>query len=96
MAKKNEEILKQTLQDFIDQDRISKGYYQTSIRKVWKDLMGEMVYDYTSLIKISGDKLILQFTSASLKNEFLFKKESLVKMINDRLGKAVIKDVVIR
>lgn len=88
--------MKQALQSFIDQKQISKGYYQSSIKKVWKDMMGEMVADYTSSIKISGEKLILQFTSAPLKQEFMFKKEKLIQMINDRLGKEVIKEVIIK
>lgn len=91
-----DENIKKTIQDFVDQKQIKKGYYQTSIRKVWKDLMGEMVSDYTSSIRISGEKLIIEFTSASLKQEFMFKKEKLVTLLNDRMGKEVIKDVIIR
>jgi hypothetical protein len=96
MKKRNEENIKKTLQSFVDQKQISKGYYQSSIQKVWKDLMGDMVAEYTSSIRISGDKLILQFTSAPLKQEFVFKKEKLIAMINDRMGKEVIKEVIIK
>jgi hypothetical protein len=95
MKKRNEEKLKQTLGDFIGQKQISKGYYQTSLQKVWKELMGEMVADYTTSIRISGEKLILQFSSAPLKQEFMFKKEKLITLINDRMGKEVIKEVII-
>lgn len=95
MKKRNEENIKQTLQSFVDQKQISKGYYQTSIKKIWKEMMGEMVDEYTSSIRISGEKLILQFTSASLKQEFVFKKEKLITMINDRMGKEVVKEIVI-
>lgn len=95
MAKRNEENIKKTLGDFVDQKQIRKGYYQTSIQKVWKELMGEMVADYTTSIKISNEKLILQFSSAPLKQEFMFKKEKLITLINDRMGKEVVKEVVI-
>ena len=94
--KSSEEKLDKALDSFIDQKQIRKGYYQTSIQKVWKDMMGEMVSEYTSSIRISGEKLILEFTSSSLKQEFVFKKEKLVKMINDRMGKEVVKEVIIR
>jgi hypothetical protein len=95
-VKRSEEKIDKALEQFVDQKQIRKGYYQSSIQKVWKEMMGDIVADYTSSIKISGDKLILEFTSASLKQEFLYKKDKLVTMLNDRMGKEVITKVIIR
>ena len=94
--KESDENIKNAIRQFVDQKQISKGYYQTSIRKLWKDLMGDMVAGYTSSIRISGDKLIIELTSASLKQELMFKREKLIQMINDRLGKEMIKSLIIR
>lgn len=96
MAKRNEEKLDKTLESFVEQKQIKKGYYQTSIRQVWLDMMGEMVASYTSSINISGEKLFIEFTSSSLKQEMMFKKDKLLQKINDRMGKEVIKKIVIR
>jgi len=96
MKKGSEEKLNKTLESFIEQKQIRKGYYETSIKKVWKEMMGEVVASYTSSVRISGDKLILEFTSASLKQEFLYQKDKLIKKVNDRMGREVIKQVIIR
>jgi len=96
IEKESEEKLDKALISFVDQKQIKKGYYQTSIKKVWKDMMGDIVAEYTSAVRISGDKLIVEFTSASLKQEFLFKKEKLIQMVNDRMGREVVKKVIIR
>ncbi|HRQ29601.1 MAG TPA: DUF721 domain-containing protein [Saprospiraceae bacterium] len=93
---RNEEKINQTIDAFINQQKIRKNYYEISVRKAWKDLMGEMVDDYTTSIKISKEKLILEFSSAPLKHEISFQKEQLIRLLNDRLGKELIKEVIIR
>lgn len=93
---RNEEKINQTIDAFINQQKIRKNYYEISVRKAWKDLMGEMVDDYTTSIKISKEKLILEFSSAPLKHEISFQKEQLIRLLNERLGKELIKEVIIR
>jgi hypothetical protein len=94
--RRNEEKINLTIDAFINQHKIKKNYYEISIRKAWRELMGEMVDDYTTNIKISRDKLILELSSAPLKNEISFQKEKLIKLLNEKLGKELIKEVVIR
>jgi len=93
---RNEEKINETIDAFINQQKIKKAYYEISIRKAWRDLMGEMVDEYTTSIKISKEKLILEFSSAPLKNEISFQKEQLIRLLNEKLGKEIIKEVVIR
>lgn len=93
---RNEEKINQTIDAFINQQKIRKNYYEISVRNAWKDLMGEMVNDYTTSIKISKEKLILEFSSAPLKHEISFQKEQLIRLLNEKLGKELIKEVVIR
>jgi len=93
---RNEEKINQTIDAFINQQKIRKNYYEISVRNAWKDLMGEMVNDYTTSIKISKEKLILEFSSAPLKHEISFQKEQLIRLLNEKLGKELIKEVVIK
>lgn len=94
--KRNEEKINLTIDAFINQQKIKKNFYEISIRKAWRELMGEMVDDYTTNIRISRDKLILELSSAPLKNEISFQKEKLIKLLNEKLGKELIREVVIR
>ncbi len=93
---RNEEKLNTTLDAFINQQKIKKSYYEISIRKAWRELMGELVDEYTTSIKISKEKLILEFSSAPLKNEVSFQKDQVIRLLNEKLGKEIIKEVVIR
>jgi len=93
---RNEQKINQTIDAFINQQKIRKNYYEISVRNAWKDLMGEMVNDYTTSIKISKEKLILEFSSAPLKHEISFQKEQLIRLLNEKLGKELIKEVVIK
>ncbi|MGE5354872.1 MAG: DUF721 domain-containing protein [Deltaproteobacteria bacterium] len=93
---KNEEKISDTLGNFVKQDKIKSRYHETGINKIWKDLMGEMVNNYTRSIKISGTKMIVMITSAPLKHELSYNKEKLIELINEKIGYKYVDEIIIR
>jgi hypothetical protein len=47
-------------------------------------------------LEIVDGKLFVTFSSAVVKNEMLMVKEGLLKALNDRMGREVIKELIIR
>jgi len=93
---KNEEKLSDTLGNYVKQDNIKSRYHEVGINKIWQELMGEMVNNYTKSIKVTGPKLIILISSAPLKHELLYNKEKLIGLINEKIGYEYIKEIVIR
>ena len=81
---------------FINQEKIKPKFHQAGISEIWAELMGDMVAQYTTSIKVQNNKLILYISSGPLKHELAYNKEKLIKLINDKMGDDYIKDVIIR
>jgi hypothetical protein len=93
---KNEEKLSDTLGNYVNQDMIKSRFHEVGISKIWRELMGEMIANYTTSIKVTGTKLILVISSAPLKHELAYNKENLINMINEKIGYEFIKEIILR
>jgi len=80
----------------LGKSRIKGSIQALQIEAVWEEIMGKTIARYTESIKIYGDKLYIRTSVAPLKNELIFQKEKIRTRVNERLGAAVIHEVVIQ
>ncbi len=67
-----------------------------NVQEAWKALMGNGVNSYTKEVVLKGSTLYVSLTSAVLREELSYGKQKIIKMINEEIGKEVIKEVVLR
>lgn len=98
MAKRlsNESSIGDVLKQFIETNKLQPGMDKINVEDAWKSLMGNGVNSYTKEVVLKGTTLYVSLTSAVLREELSYGKQKIVKMINDELGKEVIKDVILR
>jgi len=98
MAKRlsNDSSVGDILKQIIQTNHLDKGLNQISVADAWKNLMGNGVNNYTKDVILRGSTLYVQLTSAVLREELSYGKDKIIKMINEELGKEVVKDVVLR
>ena len=84
------------LKEFIQANNLQQGIDKIDVRDAWKNLMGNGVNNYTSEIMLKNGTLYVALTSAVLREELSYGKEKIVKMINEELGREVVKEVVLR
>ncbi|WP_330442855.1 MULTISPECIES: DUF721 domain-containing protein [unclassified Flavobacterium] len=84
------------LKQFIESNNLQKGMDKIDVRDAWKNLMGNGVNNYTREIMLKGTTLYVELTSAVLREELSYGKEKIVKMINEEMGREIIKEVVLR
>ena len=98
MAKRfNEESpIGDVLKQFISQNKLEAGMDIVNVRDAWKNVMGQGVNNYTTEIQLKGATLYVALSSAVLREELSYGKEKIIKMINEELGKEVVKDVILR
>ncbi|MBC7439843.1 MAG: DUF721 domain-containing protein [Flavobacterium sp.] len=92
----NEGSLADVLKVFIDKNKLQSGMDKIDVQEAWKSLMGNGVNSYTKEVVLKGTTLYVYLTSAVLREELSYGKEKIIKMINEELGKEVIKEVVLR
>lgn len=98
MAKRlNEEnSLADVLKAFIQTNNLQKGMDKIDVRDAWKNLMGNGVANYTTEIVLKNDTLYVALSSSVLKEELSYGREKIINMLNEELGKPVVKNIIFR
>ncbi len=98
MAKRlnNESTIGAVLQHIIQVNKLQPGMDQIDVKEAWRQLMGNGVNTYTKNVVLKGSTLYVELGSAVLREELSHGKSKIVKMINEELGREVVKDVVLR
>ncbi|SFW12774.1 Protein of unknown function [Sinomicrobium oceani] len=98
MAKRNSEhiSLSDALKAFIEENRLQPGMDKMNVRDAWKQLMGSGINNYTSDVQLKGDTLYVSLTSSVLREELSYGKQKILTMINEELGKELVKKLVLR
>jgi hypothetical protein len=93
MKKGNDAILKDVLQEFLESPAIRPRYNQLRVRDAWNELVGNTAVQYTNSLKLKEGELIIEITSAPLRQEFLFRKTELIRLLNENLGENLVKSI---
>jgi hypothetical protein len=98
MAKRfNEEhSMEDILKEFIQVNKLDSGMDKVDVEQAWKNLMGTGVNNYTDEVLLKRDTLYVKLSSAVLRNELSYGKDKIIKMINEEMGKEVVKALVLR
>jgi hypothetical protein len=92
----NEGSIGDVLKEFIEKNKLQDGMDKIDVEAAWKSLMGNGVNSYTKEVVLKGTTLYVSLTSAILREELSYGKQKIIKMINEEIGKEVIKDVILR
>lgn len=98
MAKRlnNQSAIGDILNEIIKNNKLEPGLNEVSVIDAWKNLMGNGVNNYTRNVALRNGTLYVELTSAVLREELSYGKDKIIKMINEELGKEVVKNVVLR
>ncbi len=98
MAKRENDNLnmKEALSAFIEKNKLQGGMDKVDTRTAWVRLMGNGVNNYTTAIELKNDTLFVSLSSSVLREELSLGKSKIIEMLNEELGKELIKKLVLR
>lgn len=98
MAKRHTEHLSisDALKEFVETNKLQTGLDRINVADAWANLMGNGVNNYTTAVKLERDTLYVQLSSSVLREELSYGKEKIIAMLNESLGKDLIKKLVLR
>lgn len=88
--------LKDAMKLFLSKSRLKSGIQSVQLIDVWEKIMGKTVAKYTDKVQIIQSTLFISTSIAPLKNELIYQKEQIIKLVNESFGEQVIKEVVIK
>ena len=84
------------LKDFVATNKLQKGLDKVNAEAAWHRLMGNGITNYTTAIKLDRDTLYVNLSSSVLREELSYGKSKIIKMLNEELGKEIIKKIILR
>ena len=97
MKRNNEHLkLSDVLKDFVDENRLQAGLDKVDVKEAWAGLMGNGVNHYTTNVQLKRDILYVDLSSSVLREELSYGKEKIIAMLNEHLGKELIRKLVLR
>jgi len=98
MAKRNNEniSISEALKEFVETNKLEKGLNKVNVADAWAKLMGNGVNNYTNTVNLERDTLYVQLSSSVLREELSYGKAKIIDMLNEELGKEIIKKLVLR
>lgn len=88
--------LSEALKDFVSSNKLQTGLDKVNVREVWNARMGPAIEKYTTSIKLDGNTLYIQLSSSVLREELSYGKQKIITLLNEELGKDLIKKLVLR
>lgn len=88
--------MKEALSAFIQKNKLEKGMDKVNTKDAWARLMGNGVHNYTTAIELRNETLYVSLSSSVLREELSHGKSKIIKMMNEEIGKELIKKLVLR
>ncbi|MBJ2175260.1 DUF721 domain-containing protein [Aureibaculum sp. A20] len=93
--RRNNEFLsiKEVMENVLGENKLQKGIDLVLIKEAWAEVMGSGVVSYTTDVQFRNGILTVKLNSSVLREELSYGKEKIVKLLNEKLNKMLIKSV---
>lgn len=92
----NTKLLSSVIKQIIQQNKLEYGLHKVEVQEIWARIMGISIAKYTKSVELKGDVLYIELSSPALSEELTYGKETIVRSINEEIGKEVVKKIVFR
>ncbi|MFJ1322746.1 DUF721 domain-containing protein [Capnocytophaga canis] len=92
----NTKVLSSVIKQIIQQNKLEYGLHKVEVQEIWARIMGISIAKYTKSVELKGDVLYIELSSPALSEELTYGKETIVRSINEEIGKEVVKKLVFR
>ncbi len=96
MRKKNTQTLGEAIKDYISAMHFDDKMQEINLIREWKKLVGEYINKSTRNVYIKNNKLFVYLSSSIIRAELHMIKNSLLKKLNDKTGKKIIEEIILR
>jgi predicted nucleic acid-binding Zn ribbon protein len=90
----NEQSLGSAIERLLKTYKLDKGVDEAGLINSWEEIMGHAIAKRTTNIYFKQDgHLHIKLESSTLKNELRLGREKLIDMLNEKLGKEIVKEI---
>jgi predicted nucleic acid-binding Zn ribbon protein len=87
--------MKAAIEQLLETYKLSDQFIVEKIKINWPELVGKVIANRTDEISIRQQKLYLKVSSASLRQELIMMKSTLIENVNTYAGKKLINEIIL-
>jgi predicted nucleic acid-binding Zn ribbon protein len=88
--------LAEAMKDYLKEMNLEGKLLEVSILNSWEEVVGKAISSRTSKVYIKDQILYVKLSSSVARNELLMLREALREKLNEKAGREVIKEIVLR
>ncbi|MFN8207076.1 MAG: DUF721 domain-containing protein [Bacteroidales bacterium] len=96
MRKSNTQRLSDVVHDLIGVFNLEQKLSEARVMNAWDEILGKSFSEHTRRMYIKDRILFVQIDSAVVRNELIMMRERLVRTLNEKAGKKVIEQIILR
>lgn len=97
MSKRNTDPipLRTALGNFVEKNKLDKGMNKVDVSRAWFAL-NPAFETYTTSLRFDRETLFVNLSSSVFREELSYGKEKIRSMLNEELGREIVKNIVLR
>ena len=96
MRENNTDNIGNIIRKLMKNPKLAERLDELDALEVWKALIGKQLQNYIAEARMKKGSLLIKVKSAPLRNELSYKKTDIIKQINTKLGREVVKEIVLK
>ena len=84
------------IKSYIKENNLEGGLENIGVNNLWYETMKNGVANYTTDLTLKNGTLYIKLKSSALREELSYGKEKIIKLLNEKLKKDLIKKIVLR
>ncbi|MDR1181930.1 MAG: DUF721 domain-containing protein [Bacteroidales bacterium] len=88
--------INEAIDEFLKKYQLKEGYTRMRIATIWNETLGKMIALSTKKVELDNKRLIVYISSPIVKNELKMLKSDIIAKINEKAGKEIITEIIIR
>ena len=96
MKRTKTQTIGEILNDFFKRPYVAAKVAEGRLEEYWREIVGEYVLEYTRSLKLENHILYVVVSSGVVRNELFFRRDELMKLLNERAGVKLINAIIIR
>ena len=84
------------IKSYIKENNLEDGLENIEVNNLWYETMKNGVANYTTDLNLKNGTLYIKLKSSALREELSYGKEKIIKLLNEKLKKDLIKKIILR
>ncbi len=96
MRRNKTQTLGDVLQEYVKALKLQGKLDEVRIKDEWNEMMGGAIANSTKEVYMKNDILFVHLKSSIIRNELFMMRSSIVNRLNEKIGKNVIREMILK